>query len=161
MKQTIILLVAIALTGILVAKNNNKMKHPNTVETKKSVKMTQVRNGNLYSESIYVMEENDTTVSPFGTMSPDRVREYIFANGNTFHSQSKIMIKFKKECDRVVIKEIESRYGLNLERKMNSGDYLFGHRQGDTLYIINAVLKDYAVCIDRISPNMVLNMKPM
>ena len=70
------------------------------------------------------------------------------------------MIKFKSSS-HIDMKAFERKYHLKLIRKMNSGDYLFKNMDGDTLNIINTILADNSVQIERIKPNLILNVMPL
>ena len=138
--------------GSLVAKE--QIMELNKEDIIKTVKIQNIKNGKQFSQEVFIVE------SPLKkTNSITNTIEYAFANGNKFNSKSKIMIKFKNES--VNTKMIESQYGLNFERKMSSGDYLFTNKSGNTLDIINMVIKNESANILRISPNLILNMKPM
>jgi hypothetical protein len=130
-----------------------------TLSAKEKVEIQEIRNGRVYSQEIYIIENSTTRPSEMSTQSSENITHYLFANGNEFNSKSKIMIKFNS--DDVDIKEIESKYNLRLKRKMNSGDYLFENLGEDTLSTINLLLKEKSSKIKRVSPNMILNMKPM
>ena len=143
MKQ--ILILSILLTGILIAKNKT-MPIPEDSQPNK-VKISSIQNGIVKQHRVYTV--NDTKIQSLGkSPGSDTVTQYIFANGNKFNSKSKIMIKFKSES-KINIKALESKYHLKFIRKMNSGDYLFKNMDGDTLDIVNAVLADNSLQIER------------
>lgn len=155
MKQ--ILILSILLTGILIAKNKT-MPIPEDSQPNK-VKISSIQNGIVKQHRVYTV--NEAKIQSLGKHpGTDSITQYTFANGNKFHSKSKIMIKFKSSS-HIDMKAFERKYHLKLIRKMNSGDYLFKNMDGDTLNIINTILADNSVQIERIMPNLILNVMPL
>jgi hypothetical protein len=152
MKASTLILAVALVSGTLYAKEKMMMIDKNLV--KESLKMTTVHNGVVSQKNVYVMK-----VSTKSAAAKNAV-EYFLPNGNKFNSKSEIMVKFKKG-EKVDIDAIEQKYQLKLIRKMTSGDYLFKNIGGNTLDTINTFLKDEASKVERISPDMILNMKPL
>ena len=152
------LILLILSTDMLSAKN--KTMNSINEDIKETIKIKNIRNGKVYTEKIYVLKDSNKTEEGMGVQSTtENITQYAFSNGNKFNSKSKIMIKFKSKD--IKIEKIEKKYHLKLKRKMNSGDYLFENKNGNTLNIINLLLKDEASNIERVSPDMILNMKAM
>ena len=108
-----------------------------------------VKNGVLYEKKF----------EKFVYASDDNKTKYKDINGNTFSSNSEIIIQLKKNID---IRQFELRYGLSFKRKMLTGDYIFiNEGSKDSLHIINQILTDDIIHIERIMPNMILNMQLM
>jgi len=159
MKQIIAIITVMLLTGILYAKNQTMDIAGDSIKEK--VKIKNIRNGYVYNQEIYVIEDSNVTEpSSMSIQSTQHITHYAFANGNRFNSKSEIMVKFKS-TSHIDIESIEKKYHLKLKRKMNSGDYLFENLGNNTLDIINLLLTDESANIERVSPNMILNMKPM
>ncbi|HHB94108.1 MAG TPA: hypothetical protein ENK88_03095 [Campylobacterales bacterium] len=160
MKQIIAIITVMLLIGTLYAKNQIMDIAGDSIKEK--VKIKNIRNGHVYNQEIYVIEDsNKTESSTMGVQSNQQhITHYAFANGNRFDSKSEIMVKFKSES-HIDIENIEKKYHLKLKRKMNSGDYLFENLGANTFDIINLLITDEANSIERVSPNMILNMKPM
>lgn len=117
----------------------------------KEVNLTNIRNGMIYSKEIQIVKSTTLNENNLDT----ELIHYEFSNGNKFHSKSMIMIKFR---GTVNIQEIEDTYQLKLVRKMNSGDYLFQNNSRNTLDTINKVIDEISFNIERISPNLTLNV---
>jgi len=159
MKQIIAIIAVMLLIGILYSKNQTMDIAGDSIKEK--VKIKNIRNGYVYNQEIYVLKDlNVTEPSSMITKSTQHITHYAFANGNRFNSKSEIMVKFKSPI-HIDIESIEKKYHLKLKRKMNSGDYLFENLGDNTLDIINLLLTDEPDNIERVSPNMILNMKPM
>ena len=152
MKIFNLLLATALLTGTLYAKKEKMLIDTNSI--KNSVKMTNIRNGIVYNEKVYILKDMQKTASA------STLTQYAFSDGRTFNSKSEIMIKFNKDTN-VNINEIEQTYHLEFIRKMNSGDYLFKNSANTTLETINSILNDKSSDIERISPNVIFNMKPL
>ncbi len=160
MKKSTIIIISILFTTALVAKDRtiNRVKG----DFQDRVKISNIRNGIVYQEQVYTLKKVSTMQSAGKTLnsSDNGITHYTFANGNKFNSKSMILIKFNQDS-HVNVEEIASKYHLKFIRKMNSGDYLFENREGDTLRIINTILTDESSRIERISPNLILNVKPL
>jgi hypothetical protein len=157
MKQ--IMIISIVLISVLIAKNK-PMHIPNNAIPNK-VKISDIKNGIIKQERIYKI--NKSKIQSFGKINNntnDTIIEYTFANGNKFNSKSKIIIKFRSGTT-IDVKKLEKKYHLKFIRKMNSGDYLFKNMDGNTLNIINAIVADESLKIERISPNLILNVHPI
>jgi len=148
MKKIIVLATTLLWAGTLLASEIN------TAEIQETVKMQNIQHGKIVTENVYVLK----SASKVQKMN-DNLIQYTFSDGRKFTSKSKIMIKFTN--DSVNIAEIERKYHLKLQRKMNSGDYLFTNLNADTLRTINTLLKDEAANIERITPDLILNMQAM
>lgn len=108
-----------------------------------------IKNGIVYDKRIYkVILNND-----------DNRTKYKDTSGNTFNSKSEIIVKLKNNID---ISQFELRYGLTFKRKMLIGDFIFENKgTKNTLHIINQILIDDVTHIEKIMPNMILNMQSM
>jgi len=153
MKTIIFMIIVMMTTGIANTKNQTINIAGETI--KGVVKIKNIRNNIVYSQDIYIIEDSGMTPQSGNTLT-----RYAFANGNKFNSKSDIMIKFKNP-NSVNIGDIESRYNLRVKRKMNSGDYLFENIGGDIVNVMNSLLENDSSIIERVSPNMILNMKPV
>jgi len=148
-----ILLSNILFTGVIMAQTGNMdIVQDNIQET---IKIKNVKHGKLYTQNIYILKSPITQAAS----TKKSIVYYAFPNGNRFNSGSKIMIKFKDAS--VNISEIENKYHLKLQRKMHSGDYLFTNLNANTLEVINTLLKEEATHIERITPDLILNVKAM
>jgi hypothetical protein len=124
----------------------------------------------LLTISIYADEINILKSIKQGVLYEKKFQKFVYANdhnktkykdvnGNTFSSDSEIIIQLKKNVD---IRQFELRYGLSFKRKMLTGDYIFiNEGSKDSLHIINQILTDDIIHIERIMPNMILNMQLM
>jgi len=155
MKKNIVI-ASMLVSASLWAQNSNIEIDQSTIS--KTVKIQNIKHGKVFSNNVFVLKPTvNTTENSNKTLNT--VVQYAFSNGNTFTSQSDILVKFNTE--NVNVKDIEQKYGLKLIRKMNSGDYLFKNIGNDTLDTVNALLQNEATNIQRITPDLSLNVKPM
>ena len=155
MKKNIVI-ASMLVSASLWAQNSNMEIDQSTIS--KTVKIQNIKHGKVFSNDVFVLKPTvNTTENSNKTLNT--VVQYAFSNGNKFTSQSDILVKFNTE--NVNVKDIEQKYGLKLIRKMTSGDYLFKNIGNDTLDTVNALLQNEATSIQRITPDLSLNVKPM
>ena len=149
MKKIILLATSLLCAGTLLAADINKDSIQETV------KIQNVKHGKIVTQDVYILK----STSQVQKTSAIPLIQYAYTDGRTFTSKSKIMIKFKN--DSMNISDIESKYNLKLQRKMNSGDYLFQNLNADTLKVINTLLDGEAIHIKNITPDVILNVEAM
>ncbi|MCB4743359.1 MAG: hypothetical protein LGB07_04350 [Sulfurovum sp.] len=159
--KIIILITIVAIFGNILYANKKKVLLIDNADIVKSrgIKISTIRNGIIAEKMVYPAKKVDLLQHTQST-SIEKPTEYLFSDGTKFNSKSHIMIKFNKGKE-ANIKELEQNYHLKLIRKMTSGDFLFKIIRGDTLQAINAILKEESDKIERISPNISFNMKPL
>jgi hypothetical protein len=150
LSATIVTAAALTLTTACAKEKAHISEQYNTMQ---QFNMFTVRNGKLLNKKVFAPKMRTA-----GSTATKLV--YTLPDGSVFHAKSEIMIKFKKGV-RVDIAALEEKYGLKLVRKMRSGDYLFKNEGTDTLKTINTISKEKTSEIERISPNLRLNMKPL
>ena len=129
-----------------------------------AVTLHRIRNGIVYQQAVSVIGQPRLAAaakmfasSSIARPEPQAVR-YRLPDGSTFTSRSKILIKFVPSA-RIDLAQLKQAFGLELIRRMHSGDYLFRPTTGDTLTIINRLLEHYVTRIERIGPNRKLAMQ--
>jgi lipopolysaccharide export LptBFGC system permease protein LptF len=155
----VVLLSCVAMANILPpqtpsVQKMNKKKNISTNNNEDAVSKKQIiytkKNGKMTNEDI-----RESTITVKSNNAEQKIN-YKYKNGDKFHSKSDIMIKFNSVVN---IQSIENKYNLKLKRKMNSGDYLFENISGNTLNIINEIVEDNTLDIQRITPNKILNIR--
>jgi hypothetical protein len=124
-----------------------------------SVELQTLRKGKAVAQKVYIVEASNVKEMNAQQTALKSVVHYKYVNGNSFHSKSEVLVRFTS--DTVDIEAIESTYGIKLKRKMKSGSYIFTNESGNTLEIINRILKEGSLPIKQIIPNILFNKEPL
>jgi len=89
------------------------------------------------------------------TKSTNSKKSYKTSKGETFESDSPILVRFNKDID---VDSFAKKYGLTLKKRMKIGYYIFQNTsKKDTLEIIESILNNEEN-IESIKPNWKYNM---